>query len=190
MEALTVDIALLRALETPDLRLAPGRAVMARVVTQDGGRGQITIAGAKLDAQLPSSLRAGDELRLTVKEVTADRVVLSMSQPAAAAAEAQAPLPSRPDETDGSADDGESAGDGPDTHSLSLRYPAPALGPVDLRFDLDEGSLRITVALAPGEPYAAAQAAASQLRASVGDATNRSVTVSVVPRREPLDVYA
>ncbi len=99
-----VDVALLRALETPDLRLVPGRAVMARVVTQQGGRGQITIAGAKLDAQLPSNVRSGDELRLTVKEITADRVVLSISQPDAGAVEGQAPPP-RTDDADGSQGD-------------------------------------------------------------------------------------
>ncbi len=190
MQPLTVDIALLRALETPELKLAPGRALMARVVTQEAGRGQITIAGAKLDAQLPSSLRAGDELRLTVKEVTADRVVLAMNQPVQAPATATEPPPVRPEDADGSDSDGTSDHEGRETQTVSLRYPAPALGPVDLRFELDEDSLRITVALAPGEPFASAQAAAAQLRGSVTEATNRSVTVSVVPRREPLDLYA
>ena len=64
---------------------------------------------------------------------------------------------------------------------VSLRYPAPALGPVDLRFELDEGSLRIMVALAPGEPFASAQAAAAELRDAVTDATGRAVSVSVTP---------
>ena len=103
---------------------------------------------------------------------------------------AQASLPPRSDEADGSEHGEGSDADGPETHVLSLRYPAPALGPVDLRFELDEGSVRITVALAPGEPFAAAQAAAAELRGAVGDATSRSVSVSVVPRREPLEVYA
>ncbi len=190
MQPLTVDIALLRALETPELQIAPGRALMARVVAQDGGRGQITIAGAKIDAQLPSSLRAGDELRLTVKEVTEDRVVLAMNQPAQAPATESAPATVRPEDADGSESDGEAERDGPETQSVSLRYAAPALGPMDLRLDLDEDSLRITVALAPGQPFASAQAAAAQLRGSVTEATNRSVTVTIVPRREPLDVYA
>lgn len=184
-----VDIALLRALETPDLRLAPGRAVMARVVEQQGGRGQITIAGAKLDAQLPSHLKAGDELRLTVKDVTADRVVLQVSQPAAPVA--GPPPPSvRPDDADGADGDADRDDAEGETRSLTLRYPAPSLGPVDLRFDLDEDQLRITVAVAPGTPLAAAQDAAAELRGAVSEATNRSVTVSVLPRREPLDVYA
>src|SRR5271157_856371 len=121
MQPVTISVALLRALETPDLKLAPGRAVMARVVDQQAGRGQITIAGAKLDAQLPAHLRAGDELRLTVKEVTADRVVLSMSQPANAPIAAQAPLPPRSDEADGSEHGEGSDADGQATHVLSLR---------------------------------------------------------------------
>ncbi len=185
-----VDIALLRALETPDLRLAPGRAVMARVVDQQAGRGQITIAGAKLEAQLPSHLQAGDELRLTVKEVTADRVVLTMSEPPPAGLAAPTAPPPRPDEADESGGDGSGKGEDGETRSLTLRYPAPTLGPVDLRFDLDEDTLRVTVALAPGTPLAAAQAGAAELRAAVTEATNRPVTVSVLPRREPLDVYA
>jgi hypothetical protein len=219
MDALTVDIALLKALETPELKLAPGRAVMARVVVQEAGRGQITIAGAKLDAQLPTNVRAGDELRLTVKEVTSDRVVLSMSQlSTATGAERGAPtLPAgeahesaqaqqslqeipfaavasapdlRSDELDSSDPDGGSAGAHEETHVLSLRYPAPNLGPVDLRFELTEGTIRVTVGLAQGEPFEAAQAASDELRENVGDASARAASVLVVPRREPLEIYA
>src|SRR5271155_1995264 len=171
MEPLMVDMALLRALETPDLRLVPGRSLMARVVMQEAGRGQITIAGAKLEAQLPEHLNAGDELRLTVKEITGDKVVLSMSQPTDAPIGAEAPLPPRADEADTSDGNGQTEADGSETHTLSLRYPAPALGPVDLRFDLSEDALRITVALAPGSSFSAAVAAASRLRGAVTEAT-------------------
>jgi len=185
-----VDMALLRALETPDLRLVPGRAVMARVVDQQNGRGQITIAGAKLEAQLPEHLNAGDELRLTVKEITDDKVVLSMSQPTDAPIGAEAPLPPRTDEAENDDADGQADSDGSETHTLSLRYPAPALGPVDLRFDLSDEALRITVALASGSSFSAAVAAASQLRGAVTEATGRAVSVTVLPRHEPVEVYA
>jgi len=190
MDPLMVDVALLRALETPDLRLVPGRSVMARVVTQEEGRGEITIAGTKLDASLPAHVRAGDELRLTVKEITDDRVLLSMNEPPPAAATVQAPAPPRADDSDAADPDGANGDEDDETRSLTVRYPAPALGPLDLRFELDEGSLRITVALAPGEPFVAAQAAASELRAAVAEAVGYPVSVSVVARRDPLEVYA
>lgn len=184
-----VDIALLRALETPDLRLAPGRSVMARVVTQEAGRGSITIAGARLDAQLPAHVKAGDELRLTVKEIANDRVVLAITQEPPPVV-ANAPAPPRADEGD-AAKDGDGAKDeDKNSRTLTVRYPAPALGPVDLRFDLDDASLRITVALAPGEPYAAAQSAAARLRGAVSEAVGLPVSVTVVARHEPLEVYA
>ena len=64
-----------------------------------------------------------------------------------------------------------SAGQGADRHSLALVYNAPALGPVDLRFDLDPGSLRVTAVLAAGEPAEQARARATELtRRAVGGA--------------------
>jgi hypothetical protein len=184
-----IDIALLRALETPDLRLAPGRSMMARVVTQEAGRGTITIAGAKLDAQLPAHVKAGDELRLTVKEITADRVVLSMNQEPPPVA-VDAPPPPRTDEPDTAKDSERGDDEEKNVRTLTLRYPAPSLGPVDLRFELEDAGLRVTVALAPGGPHASAQAAAAELRGTLSDAVARPVSVAVVARREPLDVYA
>ena len=53
---------------------------MARVVTADGlGRGSLNIAGAVIDASLPKDIQAGQELRLTVRHVSAERVELSLS---------------------------------------------------------------------------------------------------------------
>ena len=186
-----LDIALLRILETPDLKIVPGRALMARVVeTEPGGRGQITIAGAKIAAQLPEEVRPGDELRLTVKDVSENRVVLQMSQPTPPPAAAQAP-PSPPlDDVDPDESGAEGGPGGPGTHMLSVRYAAPTLGPVDLRFELDDSSLRVSVTLAAGGPATAAQSAANDLRDALASATERTIAVTVVPRREPLEVYA
>jgi len=191
MEPLLVDIALLRALETPQLQLTPGRTVMARVVSQDeSGRGEITIAGVKLGARLPAEVSEGDELRLTVKEVSADRVVLSLSQPAAALLASEAPVTLRHDDAEGEGEDSHDSSGSDETQVLALRYPAPALGLIDLRFELDEESMRISVALAPGTPFSSAHAAAGELTAAVADATHRVVSVSVSARRDPLDLYA
>lgn len=192
VEPLLLDIALLRILETPDLKIVPGRALMARVVTTEpGGRGQITIAGAKIAAQLPEEVRPGDELRLTVKDVSDNRVVLSMSQPTAPPAAApQAPLPPRPDDAQAEESGPDAEPAGPGAHVLSVRYAAPTLGPLDLRFELDDSALRVSVTVAAGGPADEAQSAVEDLRAALANATERTVAVTVVPRREPLDIYA
>jgi hypothetical protein len=191
MQPLAVDLRILRALLGAELRVAPGRVMMARVVAAEGGRGSLSIAGMLIDAELPKNVRAGEDLRLVVKEVSADRVLLSLTDPAASAVPPPlAQLPGggsvRVSEREASA----SARTSPDTHTLALRYDAPALGAVDLRFELDSGSLRVGVSLAPGDPLAAGMAGAEELRAALADALPRTVSVTVTPRREPLDLYA
>jgi len=197
MDPINVDIRLIKAVLGAELRIAPGRALMARVVTADGlGRGSLNIAGAVIDASLPKDVQAGQELRLTVRHVSPDRVELSMSdqsQPTATAAEAVR-LPGggtvRVAERDpGGGGRGSGAADA-DGHTLSLRYDAPALGAVDLRFDLDADSLRVSATLAPGTPFDLALDGAGKLGDALTDAIGRPVTVDVSPRREPLDVYA
>src|SRR4051794_8172944 len=90
MEALAVDLQLLRSLMLPELKLLPGRALMARVVDIDAaGRGTLSLAGALLEAELPKHLQAGQEVRLLVRDVTPDRVVLGL-------APHQAPIPPVP----------------------------------------------------------------------------------------------
>jgi len=200
MDPINVDIRLIKAVLGTELRIAPGRALMARVVTANGlGRGSLNIAGAVIDAALPKDVQAGQELRLIVRHVSTDRVELSMSdqtQQLVTAADADAvPLPGggalRVAERDSSATGGGSgSGEDADRHSLALRYDAPALGAVDLRFDLDSGSLRVSATLRGGEPYESALDRAGDLRDALTDAVGLPVTVDVLPRREPLDVYA
>jgi hypothetical protein len=198
MDPINVDIRLIKAVLGAELRIAPGRALMARVVAADGlGRGSLNIAGAVIDAALPRDIQAGQELRLTVRHVSADRVELSLSGQGlpTAAAGAAVPLPgggtlrvTERDTSDGGG--GAGSGDGADRQSLALRYDAPALGAVDLRFDLDSGSLRLSATLRAGEPQQSAVDAAGELRDALTEALGRPVTVDISPRREPLDVYA
>ena len=55
MDPINVDIRLIKAVLGAEMRIAPGRALMARVVTADGlGRGSLNIAGAVIDAALPN----------------------------------------------------------------------------------------------------------------------------------------
>jgi hypothetical protein len=191
MDPIAVDIRLIKAVLGAELRIAPGRVLMARVLTADGsGRGSLTIAGAVIDAELPKDVKAGQELRLTVRHVTPERVELSLSDQAALAAQATAALPGGGTLQVAERDPGPAGAQGDDRHSLSLRYDAPALGPIDLRFELDPRSLRLSATFAAGDPVQLARAGAGQLREALTEALGRPVTVEVSARREPLDVYA
>jgi hypothetical protein len=197
MDPINVDIRLIKAVLGAELRIAPGRALMARVITADGlGRGSLNIAGAVIDAALPKDIQAGEELRLTVRHVSPERVELSLSdQNAPAAAAEAAPLPGggalRVNERDTNGGGGSGgSGDRADRYSLSLRYDAPTLGAVDLRFELDAETLRLSATLSAGAPYEQAVDSAGELRDALAEALGRPVTVDVSARREPLDVYA
>ncbi len=201
MDPINVDIRLIKAVLGADLRIAPGRALMARVVTADGlGRGSLNIAGAVIDASLPKDVQAGQELRLTVAHVSPDRVELSLSGQdpaafAAAASEAVA-LPGggtvqvAERDAGGGGGGGGGGSQGADRHALSLRYDAPALGAIDLRFELDPETMRVSATLAAGQPFDLALNNAGKLGDALAAAVGRPVTVDVLPRREPLDVYA
>jgi len=198
MDPINVDVRLIKAVLGAELRIAPGRALMARVVTADGlGRGSLNIAGAVIDASLPKDVQAGQELRLTVRHVSPDRVELSMSDQSPPPASGAAPvrLPgggtlrvTKRDTSDSGG--GSRSGEGTDRHTLSLRYDAPALGAVDLRFDLESESLRVSATLAAGMPFDLALDGAGKLGDVLAAAVERQVTVDVTPRREPLNVYA
>lgn len=194
MDPIAVDIRLIRAVLGGELKVVPGRAMMARVVAADGfGRGKLAIAGGVIDAELPKHVRAGQELRLTVRDVSAHQVVLGMSdQPPGVGAPA-AELPGggvlRVTEEDAEGSQSGSGGS-PGSQTLSLRYDAPTVGAVDLRFELDPGSLRVSVSVAAGTPLSLAQAREGQLRDALTAGVGRPATVTVSPRHEPLDVYA
>src|ERR1700727_2091977 len=78
MSVLALRLALLRDGLLPGLSLTPGPAMMARVVDADeGDGGTLAIAGYLLEAELPKEMAAGQNVRLVVREVTADRVLLA-----------------------------------------------------------------------------------------------------------------
>lgn len=196
MDPIAVDIRLIRAMLGAELRVAPGRALMARVVSvTPPGRGSLSIAGALIEAKLPPGVEAGQDLRLVVRHVSPQQVVLGLSDEAGAAAAAvQAPveLPGggsvRVSEREAS---GHGPGEGTGRHVLALVYDAPTLGAVDLRFELDPQSLRVNAVLAAGEPVEQAQSRAAELRDALTEALGgRPVAVEITARREPLDVYA
>jgi hypothetical protein len=201
VQPIVVDLFLVRAAQAGELRIAPGRAVMARVVqarAAEGGRGLLSIAGELIEAELPRQLTPGDEVRLVVRHVSADKVHLSLGDPRAPGPPApppaaEIPLPGggtlRVPDDDAREQQAARPNDG-HSHTLSLRYEAPALGAVDFRFALDRESLQIAVALAPGSPLDLAQQNADTLEHALTQQLDRAVRVTVSPRREPLDVYA
>src|SRR3712207_2425372 len=67
----------------PELALRPGSVVAARIIQRAGDRGLMSLAGRQLEATLPSGLEAGRTVRLEVEEVTAERVLLRVSDPLA-----------------------------------------------------------------------------------------------------------
>jgi hypothetical protein len=198
MQPLAIDAALLRAVLTPDLKLAVGRELMARVATLTGdGRGTLNLAGVPLPAELPDNVKAGDELRLVVRELTPDKVVLAIQEDAGQAQPpppmVDAPLVPMPQGgsvqvTDRDAASAQRGQDG--THTVTLRYDAAAFGPIDMTFTLSSGALRLALTVPQGSSYAAADGAATGLAERLTNATERPASVTVSPRREPIEVYA
>jgi hypothetical protein len=198
VSVLALDLALVRDVLLPGLSLTPGRAMMARVVDADeGDGGRLAIAGYLLEAELPKEMAAGQNVRLVVREVTADRVLLAASheQPAAAP---QTPL-AAPIQLPGGAllrvledggQEGGGGGDGSGDHALGLLLDLPGVGPLELRFGLDPASVRAAIATNPGPALAQAQAQAGELRESLARVCERPATVTVSARRQPLDLYA
>jgi hypothetical protein len=220
---LAINPQALRVLVGPDIKLVPGRAVMARVVQAPAGqKGSLSIAGYLLDAELPENVQAGQDLRLVIRDVNSERVLLAVTDPhedqqtehsqgtqeaqqgqqGQQTQQAQAPDPSlvapppiplpggghvQVTERDG----GGASGQAGDRQNILLRYDAPALGSVDLRFQMDAGALSLQVTLPAGHPLELAQAGAESLRqALLEGAGGRAVSVTVAPRRQPLDLYA
>jgi hypothetical protein len=220
---LAINPQALRVLVGPDIKIVPGRAVMARVVqAPPGQKGSLSIAGYLLDAELPESVQPGQDLRLVVKDVNAERVLLTISDPhdpdqgnqapptqqtqqaqplhtqpggevldPSLAAQPPVALPGGGNVQVTERDAGGGGGRAADRQNVLLRYNAPALGPVDLRLQMDAGALSLSVTLPPGQPLELAQAGAESLRqALIQSVPGRAVSVTVAPRREPLDLYA
>lgn len=196
MESLAVDLQLLRSMMVGDLRLAVGRTLMARVANVEGnGRGTISLAGTLLDAELPKGLAIGQEIRLQVRELTADKVVLAMQdRPPILDQPVTMPMPGggaveirERIEPDGG---GGGGGGATGRHMLTLVYDAPSLGSVEMRFVLDPASLKLELVLGAGDAYDSAQDHSDELRQALAEAVKRTITVSLLPRREPIEIYA
>ena len=192
MRPLAVDLVLLRQ-AAPDLPLVLGRSLMARVVERHGPQlGIINLAGAYLTAELPSHLQAGDRLRLVVRELTPDRLVLQLVESQASPSQAALGLAEPPAEGGRVIvlpAEGDGSGEGERAHVVTLRFESDTLGTVELRVGLDDALVHVLAAFADGPPLALARASAGALRDALAVAAARPAEVELVRRPDPLDVY-
>jgi hypothetical protein len=189
VDPISVDAALLRA-EMPELVLRPGHSVVARVASRgEGPLGVLVLAGVPLRASLPEEVKAGETLRLTVTEVSPERVVMRMD--AAAVAMAAPPPPPQAPPARVGVDEAPQRrqGAGGDEATVALRFETPALGRLDLRVELTAGTVRATVGAVPGRTFELADGGSGALRDALAATTARQASVVIVPRREPLDLY-
>jgi hypothetical protein len=190
---LQLEAALLRR-QLPDLLLRPGMTLFARVAEREGRHGIIVLAGSPLVAELPDEVQVGDTLRLLVQDTRGERVAMKLiqEQPAAAPQTPVVGLP-MPDGTQArltvEEDDAEADPDDPEHASISIGYDSPALGAVGFVLSLAPGAVTVRAELTAGEPFELASEAAGELKERLAEATGRAAEVTVVPRREPLDLY-
>jgi hypothetical protein len=185
----------------PDVTLRLGQTLLARVAERHGERGILIIAGQPLVAQLPEHVRAGDVLKLAVKDIGAEQVVMQLHEGREAAQAAQqgsqvqtvmVPVPGGVPAhvvVDDKANGG-GGGEGGEAHAVALTYESPALGPINLRIGMDAANVVADVRVAAGAPLELASAAAEALRGALAGATERVATVSVAPRPGSFNVSA
>jgi hypothetical protein len=193
---LALEAALLRK-QMPDLLLRPGMTLFARVAEREGRHGIIILAGSPLVAELPDEVQVNDKLRLLVEDTRGERVTMKLVQEQPTA-QVQTPTVGLPmpdgrharvtmDEQD---EHGEGGRDDPEHASISIGYESPSLGVVGLVLSLVPGGVRVQAELAAGRPFELAEDAADELRERLATATGRVAEVTVVPRRDPIDLYA
>jgi hypothetical protein len=172
MQIAAPELILLRAaLPAPMLRA--GAVVVARVLEH----GLLSLAGARVKAALPDDVKPGDVLKLRVKELGPDRIVLQIVPDPPPAATAAVALPGGA--TARIVEDEEGAGARGD-RAVVLRYDSPTLGRLDIRLTTSGATVHAT----EGPPAAAARSAAGELAAALG------APVAVIGRRSALDARA
>ena len=185
LDAIQLSAAILRN-QAPDLVLRLGSTVAARVLERQAGRGLISIGNAILAAELPEQVKAGDRLSLLVHEATPEKVVLKLvreDQPAPVPVWVPLPGGARVHvDRDRRRRDAD--------QFIALTYNSPSLGSLRFRLSLDQRAVAVTVRAAPGAPLEAAEQAAHELREALTRVTGRTAQVTVLPREDPVDLYA
>jgi hypothetical protein len=189
---LQLEAAMLRRM-MPDLLLRPGMTLFARVSEREGRHGIIVLAGSPLVAELPDEVQVGDKLRLLVQDTRGERVAMKLVQEQPVAPPHGGPLSvPLPDGTTAhvTVDEREADPDDPEHASITISYDSPALGAIGLALSLAPGAVRVRAELGVGQAFDLGLDGADELRARLAEATGRVPEVTVVPRREPLDLYA
>ena len=189
MDPISVDALLLRA-QLPELTLRPGATLVARVAARAESHGVLVLAGLPLTAQLPDEVAAGETLRLTVTEASAEKIVLRMEPPATVVAPATPPAapPGSPEVR--VQERARRRGGASEEASVALSFVSAALGRLDLRVQLGSAGVRVEVTAPAGASHELADRHAEDLRAGLEQELGRGAVVSVKPRREPVDLYA
>jgi hypothetical protein len=169
----TAELILLRA-ALPGPALRAGAVVVARVLENR----MLSLAGARVAATLPEDVKPGDVLRLRVKELAPERIVLQVVPDPPLATTAAVALP------DGATarilEDEEAGGATGARRAVILRYDSPTLGRLDIRLTTAGATVHAT----EGPPADAARAAAGALAGAL------SAPVAVIGRRSALDARA
>jgi hypothetical protein len=197
MQPIAVQMITLQAM-MPDVTLRPGQSLVARVAERHDRHGILVIGGNPLVAELPEGVHPGDVLKLTVKDLTADKVVMQIREgQETAQMNNQTAIPVGIPFPDGNPArvnvDDKSGGGGsgdPSVAAVALTYESPALGPVNLRIGMDAGTVVADIRIAAGAPLELAQGMADVLRDALAQATERVASVSVTPRPGSFDVSA
>ena len=189
MQPVSLQVALLKE-RLPELVLRPGMRVVARVVSQEAGRGVLALAGATLRAELPAELKAGERLRLEVSDVAADRVTMRLVESAGMPVAAPLPPPGEQRPRVRIDDEAPAKGAAEEREGVALVFESPRLGPMGLRLQLSGGGIVATVTARPGDPASIATAAADELREALAAVVGGPAEVTVRERRDPVDVYA
>jgi hypothetical protein len=199
MQPIAVQLIMLQQ-AMPDVTLRMGQSLLARVAERHGDRGILMIAGHPLVAQLPENVRPGDVLKLAVRDITGEQVVMQMHEGKEAAQAARqdaqqlvpVPFPGGPPShivVDDDAASENHAGEG-DVSAIALTYESPALGAMNFRIGMDGSRVVVEVRTAAGAPLEIATAAADVLRDRLAFATDRAASVTVAPRPGSFDVSA
>ncbi|HEY6759742.1 MAG TPA: hypothetical protein VI318_09635 [Baekduia sp.] len=191
-----ISLVLLRGL-LPDVKLTPGVVVQGRVLDAR----TLSIAGVRLQAQLPGDVVAGQVLRLRVEEASTERLHLRVVDPATPQTAQRADgAPQVPADAYQLAlpggilarihvEEREAAkrrGGAGAAQSVVVRYDSPTLGRLDVRLDARSAAVHVS----GGEPALAVAEAAGALRDALARAAGVSVQVTVHPRDETVDARA
>jgi hypothetical protein len=191
MEPVVAIKTLLLQTQLPEVTLRPGTSVVGRVASRGEGHGVLVIAGIPLTAQLPDEVgRTGDTLRLSVSDVTPERVTLQLEQviPPGATRVPEQPAPPKVQVED---QPRTTRVGGEARSTVALSFQSDALGRLDFRLDLVAGKrVRAAVEAPAGRSFTLAHRASDRLQGGLHARTGLEAEVRVSPRREPLDVYA